>query len=157
MSRFRAASGSADEGLFAEINITPFTDVVLVLLIIFMVTAPLMYEGHLQVKLPQASTASSAPEDHPTVGLTADGKISLDGQPIESTAALVGALRRAFALRGDHTVVLKADRDARHGRVVDCLDAARLAGAVRLAIAAQQGGRSPVPRSPSPPGQLSRP
>jgi len=74
VSRFRAASGSADEGLFAEINITPFTDVVLVLLIIFMVTAPLMYEGHLQVKLPQASTASSAPEDHPTVGLTATAR-----------------------------------------------------------------------------------
>ena len=143
MSRIRTASEGAEEGLFAEINITPFTDVVLVLLIIFMVTAPLMYESRIPVKLPTASAPALSPETHTTVILTADGKIYLDDQIVDSPAALSGALRRAFALHGDHTVVLKADQDVRHGRVIECLDAARLAGADRLAIAARQGGKAP--------------
>ena len=138
MSRFRD-SAQAEERGFSEINITPFTDVVLVLLIIFMVTAPLMYQSRIPIKLPVTSTVSQSPESHPTVVLTADGKIYLDDRPVDSPAALTGALRGAFARSGDHTVILKADSDARHGMVIRCLDAAKLAGADRLALSARQG------------------
>ncbi len=149
MSRFRRASANGDEDIFAEINITPFTDVVLVLLIIFLVTAPMMFETRIPVKLPVSSQASTAPEAHPTVVVAADGKIFLDDRPVDGPEALVGALRRAILTTGDRTVVLKADADARHGRVIQCLDAAKAAGADRLAISARQGPPAPAP-SPRP-------
>jgi biopolymer transport protein TolR len=137
VSRFHGGH-DADEGVFAEINITPFTDVVLVLLIIFMVTAPLLMESRVPVKLPVTQQAAMPPEDHPTVVLTADGKIYLNDKPIDSPAALTGAIRGSILKTQDHTVVLRADAGARHGRVMECLDAAKAAGADRLAIATRQ-------------------
>ncbi len=133
MSRFRE-SGEAEDHMFVEINITPFTDVVLVLLIIFMVTAPLMYQSRIPIKLPVAASHDNSTDQHPTISLTAEGRIYLDDHPVDSPAALVGALRGAFGRTGDHTVILKADAEARHGMVVKCLDAARSAGAEKLAI-----------------------
>ena len=137
MSRFHGGH-DGDEAVFAEINITPFTDVVLVLLIIFMVTAPLLMESRIPVKLPVTRQAAMPPEDHPTVVLTSEGLIYLNNQRVESPAALTGALRGAILKAGDHTVVLRADAGARHGRVMECLDAAKAAGADRLAIATRQ-------------------
>src|SRR5262249_52403486 len=129
------------EGIFAEINITPFTDVVLVLLIIFLVTAPLLFETRIPIKLPVASQPALAPENHPTVVIAADRRIYLADRPIEGPAALVGALRGEILKAGDRTVIFKADREVRHGRVIECLDAAKAAGADRLAISARQAGR----------------
>jgi len=139
VSRFRRAAES-EERLFAEINITPFTDVVLVLLIIFLVTAPLMFETRIPIKLPVSAQASSSPEAHPTVVLTAEGRLFLNDRPVDGVAALVGALRGEMLKSGDHTVVVKADAAARHGWVIQCLDAAKTAGADRLAISARQAG-----------------
>ncbi|MBI5837278.1 MAG: biopolymer transporter ExbD [Candidatus Eisenbacteria bacterium] len=143
MSRFRRASANGDEPVFSDINITPFTDVVLVLLIIFLVTAPMLFETRIPVKLPVSSQASASPEAHPTVVVTADGQVFLDDRPVDGPAALVGALRNAILTRGDKTVVFKADAEARHGRVIECLDAAKAAGADRLAISARQARREP--------------
>jgi len=138
VSRFRRAA-DGDERIFAEINITPFTDVVLVLLIIFLVTAPLLFETRIPIRLPVSSQPSTSPEAHPTVVITADGRIYLDDRPVDDPDALTGALRGAMLRSGDRTVVFKADADTRHGRVIQCLDAAKSAGAERLAISARQG------------------
>jgi biopolymer transport protein ExbD len=145
VSRFRRAA-EAEERIFAEINITPFTDVVLVLLIIFLVTAPLMFETRIPIKLPVSAQPADSPEAHPTVVVTADGRIYLDDRPVDGPDALVGALRGALLKSGDRTVLFKADTEARHGRVIQCLDAARAAGAERLAIAARQAGSAGASR-----------
>ncbi len=141
MSRFRSTEEDAN-GIFSDINITPFTDVVLVLLIIFLVTAPLLYETRIPIKLPVTSQPVLAPADHPTVVITADGRIYLDDRPVDNPGALVGALRGDMLKLGDHTVIIKADGDTRHSRVIECLDAAKAAGADRLAISARQGKTS---------------
>jgi biopolymer transport protein ExbD len=154
VSRFRRAA--EEERYFAEINITPFTDVVLVLLIIFMVTAPLMFETRIPIKLPVSAQPSASPEAHPTVVVTADGKIYLDDRPVDNPASLVGALRGAMLRAGDRTVVLKADAEAHHGRVIECLDAARTAGAERLAVAARQGTPGGAGRPPGTPSGGAR-
>jgi len=150
VSRFRRAA-EAEERLFSEINITPFTDVVLVLLIIFLVTAPLMFETRIPIKLPVSSQASSSPEAHPTVVITSDGRIYLNDRPVDGAAALVGALRGEMLKSGDRTVVIKADAQARHGWVIQCLDAAKTAGAERLAISARQAGAAGRAGAAAPP------
>jgi biopolymer transport protein TolR len=142
MSRFYDSDNEPD-ALFAEINITPFTDVVLVLLIIFMVTAPMMVESRIPIKLPVTTQPALSPEQHPTVVVTADGRIYLNDRPVANPAALVGALRGEMLRSQDHTVVFKADAAVRHGRVIECLDAAKSAGADRLAISARPGRVEP--------------
>lgn len=124
------------ERLKAEINIVPFTDVLLVLLIIFMVTTPLIIQGQIQVKLPKAT--SQAPLEMKPVVLTLtslgklylnDGEISFQDLPTLLTASLKN--------RGDKTVVINADKSSAHGKVVALLDAAKAAGATKLAIATE--------------------
>jgi biopolymer transport protein ExbD len=147
VSRFRRAA-EAEERIFAEINITPFTDVVLVLLIIFLVTAPMLFETRIPIKLPVSAQPATAQEAHPTVVVASDGRIYLDDRPVDGPEALVGALRGAMLRSGDHTVLFKADADARHGRVIQCLDAAKAAGADRLAISARQAGSAGARKVP---------
>jgi biopolymer transport protein TolR len=125
------------ERLRAEINIVPFTDVLLVLLVIFMVTTPLIVQGQIHVKLPSASSASPATPVRPvTLTLTATGKLYLNDAEV-SMDQLPSFLSSALKDRDDKTVVINADTNSTHGRVVELLDAARTAGATRLAIATQ--------------------
>jgi biopolymer transport protein TolR len=123
------------ERLKAEINIVPFTDVLLVLLVIFMVTTPLIVQGQIHVKLPTASNSVQAPPQRPvTLTLTATGKLYLNDAEV-SFDDLPGFLAQALKDRDDKTVVINADTNSTHGKVVELLDAAKQAGATRLAIA----------------------
>src|SRR5580700_4632832 len=92
------------EKLRAEINIVPFTDVLLVLLVIFMVTTPLIVQGQIHVKLPTAASASPAPALRPvTLTLTATGKLYLNDAEVSMTD-LPGFLATALKDRDDKTV-----------------------------------------------------
>lgn len=124
--------------LMAEINITPFTDVVLVLLIIFMVTTPLIMQTGLTVKLPKAATQELQPtEENPLkIALQADGQILLNEVPV-SREDLTAALKNRLTQNKNTLVVLQADERVLHGSVVDILDLAKQEGAQRLAIATQ--------------------
>lgn len=125
------------EKLKAEINIVPFTDVLLVLLVIFMVTTPLIIQGQIQVKLPRAQSGAQAKPQKPvTLTLTAAGKLYLNDAEV-TFQDLPGFLTVAMKKREDKTVIINADRTAAHGQVVALLDAARLAGALKLAIATE--------------------
>jgi biopolymer transport protein TolR len=127
----------AREKLRAEINIVPFTDVLLVLLVIFMVTTPLIVQGQIHVKLPRAqSGAQASPQKPVTLTLTAAGKLYLNDAEM-SFPDLPGFLVTALKNREDKTVVINADTNSAHGKVVALLDAARLAGATKLAIATE--------------------
>jgi biopolymer transport protein ExbD len=122
--------------LVSEINIVPFTDVLLVLLVIFMVTTPLIVQGHIQVKLPRSSATADSQAQPLTVTLTAEGHLFLGDQEVveRDLAALLGS---ALKLRTDKLVVIRADRSVTHGRVVELMDLARQSGAERLAIATE--------------------
>ena len=121
----------------AEINVTPFVDVMLVLLVIFMVTAPLMLQG-MDVNLPQTTTQPIRMPNAPLVlTVTKDGKYSLARQVIPASE-LQAKLEAVFEARGSKEVFLRADEAAPYGVVVQAMAAARRAGATRLGIVTEE-------------------
>ncbi len=124
--------------LNSDINIVPFTDVLLVLLVIFMVTTPLIVQGQIQVKLPKAAAQSSASVQPLIVTLTAEGRI-FKGDQETSLQDLASLLREELKQRAEKQVIINADRSVMHGRVVAVMDIAKQAGAEKLAIATESG------------------
>ena len=137
-----SADETTGDDIVAEINITPLTDIFLVLLIIFMVTTSVISSQGKEVALPEAAVAAQSPQGV-TVTVTAADEVSVDGtvvplEQLEPTlkAALDGAREKVVILRGDRAVEL--------GRAVGILDTAQRAGATGIALATQPpkgGGR----------------
>ncbi len=128
--------------LVSDINIVPLTDVLLVLLVIFMVTTPLIVQGSIQVKLPKSSALADAQSQPVTLTLTVGGRLFLGDQQV-SREDLPTLLKEALASRADKLVVIRADAACTHGSVVDLMDLAHRCGAQRLAIATQASGTRP--------------
>jgi biopolymer transport protein TolR len=116
----------------AEINIVPLVDVVLVLLLIFMLTAPMMYRG-IDVNLPKAAAKPTAVEERLVLTVTKDRTLFLNDKRI-APGGLEGSLRDAFRNRTDKTLYLKADAGLSYGVVVETMDMVRRAGIERLGM-----------------------
>jgi biopolymer transport protein TolR len=116
----------------AEINIVPLVDVVLVLLLIFMLTAPMMYRG-IDVNLPRAAARPTAVEERMVLTVTRDGGLFLNERRMTRTG-LEQALRDAFKNRRDKTLYLKADAGLAYGAVIATMDRVRRAGIERLGM-----------------------
>ncbi len=116
----------------AEINIIPLVDVVLVLLLIFMLTAPMMYRG-IDVNLPKSSGRPTAIEERLVLTITRDRGFFLNERAVAS-GALEGQLRDAFRNRPDKVLYLKADAGLAYGAVVEAMDRARRAGIERIGM-----------------------
>src|SRR5215471_21434271 len=112
-------------GTLAEINIIPLVDVTLVLLLIFMLTAPLMYRG-IDVNLPKTSGKPTAVEERMVLTLTREQTVYLnsDKKPIP-LATLEQTLRDLFKNRQDKTLYLRADQALQYGFVVETMDRVR--------------------------------
>ncbi len=123
----------------AEINVIPLVDVVLVLLLIFMLTAPMMYRG-IDVNLPKTTTKPTAVEERMVLTLTKDQVIYLNDKPVP-LAGLDSQLRQIFKDRADKTLYLKADRTLSYGFVVETMDRIRRAGVEKLGMVTE-----PLPR-----------
>jgi biopolymer transport protein ExbD len=138
-------SFSEHDGIISEINITPLTDVMLVLLIIFMVTATFFVaEPAMQVELPPAVTSELVPKEDGeiTVIVKQDGGMTVNGQPTTEgnlTNALLAAARGIDADK--KVVVVRGDREAAYGRVIWIMDAARLVGLRNVSLATERPGR----------------
>ncbi len=117
----------------SEINVTPFVDVMLVLLIIFMVTAPMMQQG-IDVDLPETSTQPLRVRDEPLIlTVRKNGTYYLGRKEIPADA-LLPKLEAIFEGRDTKEIFLRADRDAPFGLVAKALAAAREAGARQLGM-----------------------
>jgi biopolymer transport protein TolR len=116
----------------AEINIIPLVDVVLVLLLIFMLTAPMMYRG-IDVNLPRAAARPTAVEERMILTVTKDRAVYLNDKPVP-LASLETQLRDAFKGRTDRTLYLKADAGLAYGAVIETMDRVRRAGIERLGM-----------------------
>jgi biopolymer transport protein TolR len=116
----------------AEINIIPLVDVVLVLLLIFMLTAPMMYRG-IDVNLPKSSAKPTAVEERLVLTVTRERGLFLNDRPVPA-GALEGQLRAAFRNRPDKVLYLKADSGLAYGAVVETMDRVRRAGVERLGM-----------------------
>ncbi len=124
----------------SEINITPFVDVMLVLLIIFMVAAPLMTVG-VPIELPKtaAGALASEQEEPLTITLTADGGMMI--QTTETAAEeLIGKLRAIAVERSDNKVFLRADGAIPYGRVMEVMGALNAGGFNNIGLVTDSGG-----------------
>jgi biopolymer transport protein ExbD len=120
-------------GIIAEINVTPLVDIVLVLLIIFMLTAHLIAKQAIEVELPRASKSTTIPPTTIAITLTRDGALLLNGSPV-SPAALRSAVETAVAKDPKTQAIISGDRAVSHGRVVWVLDTISTAGITSFAI-----------------------
>lgn len=134
---FDRRSGSGRQPL-AQINVTPLVDVMLVLLIIFMVTAPMMEKG-LDVNLPQVGKASdlAAKQEPLIVSVTKGGGLAVGSERVANVTRLEAVLKQQLAGRKDPEVFLKADRDVPYGAVVEVMAAVRGAGVNKLGMVAE--------------------
>jgi biopolymer transport protein TolR len=127
-------------GTLSEINIIPLVDVVLVLLLIFMLTAPMMYRG-IDVNLPRAAAKPTAVEERMVLTVTKDQALFLNGKPLP-LGSLEQALRDVFKNRTDKTLYLKADQALQYGFVIETMDKVRRSGIEKLGMVTE-----PAPRS----------
>jgi biopolymer transport protein ExbD len=121
-------------GIVAEINITPLTDVFLVLLIIFMVTSSVIANTGKKVDLPSAQEAGKTPPKAVNVTISTDGTIQVDGDVV-ARDALQGAIKAALEQATEKVVILRGDKEIVYGEAVFVLDQAQIAGAEGFALA----------------------
>ncbi|OEU53114.1 MAG: protein TolR [Desulfuromonadales bacterium C00003096] len=130
----------------SQINVTPFVDVMLVLLIIFMVTAPMLEQG-VEVNLPEVadSPGLESIKEPLIVTVTQSGAISIGKTEVESVAKLMPVLTQILKTRKEKEVFLEADRDVPYGKVVQVMAAIKGAGINKLGMVSQPP-ESPVKR-----------
>ncbi len=131
---------NSDRGTMSQINVTPLVDVMLVLLVIFMVTAPMMQQG-VQVNLPKAETkALKSPEEAVVVSIEKSGRIFVDKSEI-TQGELKTKLSALLVNRTKKEVFLKADRDVPYGEVVKTMAQIKGAGVERLGMVTEPAER----------------
>lgn len=135
----RLDHGDAELSEIHEINVTPFIDVILVLLIIFMIAAPMMHQG-IEVALPQAQAENLPVRDQEplVLSINRDGIVYIQETPVHPSQ-LVERLLPLVEARADDSVFLKADRDVAYGQVVDVLDLLRQGGVVNIGMVTEPG------------------
>ncbi len=126
--------------IFAEINITPLTDVFLVLLVIFMVTTSVIHSQGKQVDLPGAEVSDSTPQGV-TVTVTSEGAILVNDEPTDE-ANLFASLEAALQESREKLVILRGDKRVLLGQAVNILDLAQQAGATGIALATKKPAKS---------------
>ncbi len=128
-----AGSSSRRRGIVTDINVTPLVDIMLVLLIIFMLTAHLIAKQAIEVELPRASQSSTLPPTTLTVTLTRDGTLYLNSKPT-TPDALRSAVKDAVAKDPKTQAIIVGDKAVSHGRVVWVLDTIKSLGITSFAI-----------------------
>ena len=134
--------GGDDDDLMVDINITPFVDIILVVLIIFMVTATYMVEQSIKVNLPDAATGEPTENSSLAITLDANKKLFLDGEPI-TEKGLRKAIqdvkkesteKKASGEKHDVICLIGADHSVSHGDVVSIIDLVKQEGVSKFAI-----------------------
>ena len=121
------------DGMITEINVTPLVDIILVLLIIFMLTANLTQKQSIEVELPKAATGESNTPTTLALTLTRDNQLFLNGKPI-TEADLRTYLPQVVKTDAKAQAIIAADKEVSHGRVVHIIDMVRQAGIFKFAI-----------------------
>jgi biopolymer transport protein ExbD len=136
--------------LIAEINTVPFTDVVLVLLVIFMVTTPFLFQGSFQIKLPKVAAPSPNLPETITITVAPGDKILLNDKEV-SLEDLTNQLKTLVAQKPTAIVMISADKSVTHGDVVQVMSRAYVAGVTKLGIAVEvdNQGSSTSPAAPA--------
>lgn len=136
--------GDGDQDLMAEINITPFTDVLLVLLIIFMIAASAVIQKAFNINLPKVMTKQEAENSNIVVSITRENQIYVGSHQLER-AELLPYLKRLKESKNTDKVIIMADGDVKYGEVMAVMDIAKDADLTSIALATQQKDMAPAP------------
>jgi biopolymer transport protein ExbD len=128
------ARSDDDDGLISGINVTPLVDVMLVLLVIFMVTAKIIVQQGMPMDLPK-SASGEAMQSIFSVDLSADGRARVDTKAVNDDEGILPLARQARSESKDIRAVIRADKKVEHGRVIHVLDLLRQAGIAKIAFA----------------------
>ena len=139
-----AFNPGSKRGAMADINMTPLIDVMLVLLIIFMVAAPMLTTG-VEVNLPEAKTGKSLESEALTVTLTEDGRIQF-GKQFVQLGVLEKQLREQAKVDRKRPVMVRADHNLPYGRVISVVDSIRDAGFTQVGFVTQASLEAPTGR-----------
>jgi biopolymer transport protein TolR len=140
-----ASSSGNDEFEITNINVTPLVDIMLVLLIIFLVTATYIVKEAIPINLPKVSSVGEGTPHTIQVVIAKNGKMYVDGTE-RTDAALAAKLRAASTgPLADLQVIISADRDTHHGAVVHALDLLRALGVTRFAIQVERSEQEAAP------------
>ena len=127
-----------DDDIVSGINVTPLVDVCLVLVIIFMVTAPMLSDPLIKVTLPRAHAQKGQEQDKITITLSKEGRLALDEKEFKSLQEMGDDLKVKLANSESKLVILRADSNAMHGELAYLMARAKEAGADSLTIATEQ-------------------
>ncbi len=143
------AGGARKKGMITDINVTPLVDIMLVLLIIFMLTANLIAKQAIEVELPKAAQGSTPTPTTLAVTLTKDGQMYLNGQPV-TPEQLRKSVKAALVKDPKTQAIIAGDKDVSHGRVVWVLDVIKSLGVISFAIQIDPTGLTPpsAPKAP---------
>lgn len=125
-------SGDNDEPI-ADINIVPFVDIILVVLIIFMVTTPFIMKPSININLPKAGSGEDTTPSELTITIGVNGTLALNGKTTDE-ATITSYSHDLAAKRPDVQAIISADKDVTHGRVVSIIDAVKSGGVKKFAI-----------------------
>jgi biopolymer transport protein ExbD len=125
--------GGASDEMISGINVTPLVDVVLVLLVIFLMTAPVIYQSAIHVQLPKASTGETGAKSPLDFSITREGEVHW-GKDVVSWEQLAERLSTLGPSASAETATISADQATPHGTVVRLMDALRQAGLTRFAL-----------------------
>ena len=131
----RITSVSADDE--SEVNITPLIDIVFIMLIFFIVTATFVKEAGIDVNKPDAPTAEVKKKANILIAIDANNNIWLDRRKID-IRSVVPNIKRLRAENPEGSVVIQADEESKNKMLVEVMDAARQAGVVNIALAAEK-------------------
>jgi biopolymer transport protein ExbD len=129
--------GGKSKGPIVGINMTPMVDVVLVLLVIMMVSATYIVSKSMKVELPKAASQNDTVASVAAVTIAKDGALFYGQTPIVEPD-LVKRLKDAYAANPDVSLIVSADKDTPHGKVVHVIDLAKLEGILKFAINIEQ-------------------
>lgn len=126
-----------DNDAISDINVVPLVDIILVVLIIFMVTAPMIMKPSINVNLPKAASGDQTTPTKLSISLTADGRINLNGTFADEEAVRKRAADEVAA-NPDVQAVISADKDVPHGKVIALLDVVKTSGVKKFAISIEK-------------------
>ena len=141
-----------DDELLASINIIPFVDIVLVLLVIFMLTSATIMKASLKVDLPKAASGGSRVESTINLVYTRDNKILLNGKDLPSLEEAARFVRQEATANPKTQAVIAADKGVEYGKVVELIDLVKQNGISAFALDIEKGSPpvAPVPVTPDP-------
>lgn len=125
--------GGNDDEMISGINVTPLVDVVLVLLVIFLMTAPVIYQSAIKVQLPKAKSGETAEKSPLNFTITREGSVSW-GQETVDWPELGRRLAALGAKAGEESAIISADEATPHGVVIRLMDTLRQSGLTRFAL-----------------------